>query len=95
MRSFQTIVEEMAQRAIGKPSEVEDVDILRQAIIAELDAVSLYNQMARSTSNSKLKKVLLSVAREEKIHVGEFRKLLNSVDKDNDKAEQEGMDEAG
>ena len=43
-----------------------DCEILRVAIIAELDAVNLYEQLAASTTNENLKKVLLEVAREEK-----------------------------
>ncbi|MBD3359738.1 MAG: rubrerythrin [Candidatus Buchananbacteria bacterium] len=60
----------------------EDVDkeILRSAIIAELDAINLYEQMADLTENSDMKKILLDVAREEKTHVGEFQSLLLDLD---------------
>ncbi len=60
----------------------EDVDkeILRAAIIAELDAINLYEQMADLTGNSDMKKILLDVAREEKTHVGEFQSLLLDLD---------------
>jgi rubrerythrin len=60
----------------------EDVDkeILRAAIIAELDAINLYEQMADLTENSDMKKILLDVAREEKTHVGEFQSLLLDLD---------------
>jgi rubrerythrin len=53
-----------------------DMEILRAAIIAELDAINLYNQMAAMTRNEDLKKILFEVAREEKTHVGEFQALL-------------------
>lgn len=53
-----------------------DREILRSAIIAELDAINLYEQMAHMTPNAKIRKVLLDVAREEKTHVGEFQTLL-------------------
>ena len=59
-----------------------DKQILRVAIIAELDATSFYEQMANMTSNETLKKVLLEVAREEKTHVGEFQAMLLKVDKE-------------
>ncbi|MEM3609191.1 MAG: ferritin family protein, partial [Candidatus Bathyarchaeia archaeon] len=52
-----------------------DREILRVAIIAELDAVSLYEQLAAVTKNETIKKVLFEVAREEKTHVGEFQAL--------------------
>ena len=53
-----------------------DREILRTAIIAELDAINLYEQMADRTQSKKIRKLLLDVAREEKTHVGEFQTLL-------------------
>ncbi len=53
-----------------------DKEILRSAIIAELDAINLYEQMADMTPSAKIRKVLLDIAREEKTHVGEFQTLL-------------------
>ena len=53
-----------------------DREILRLAIIAELDAVNLYEQLAAATENEAIREVLLDVAREEKAHVGEFQTLL-------------------
>jgi rubrerythrin len=60
----------------------EDINkqILRAAIIAELDAINLYEQMASMTDDEKLKAVLLDVAKEEKTHVGEFQALLLRLD---------------
>jgi rubrerythrin len=60
----------------------EDVDkeILRAGIMAELDAVSLYEQMAALAGKSEIRKVLLDIAREEKTHVGEFQALLLKED---------------
>jgi rubrerythrin len=59
-----------------------DKEILRAAIIAELDAINLYEQMADMTRNANIKKVLLDIAREEKTHVGEFQTLLLIEDKE-------------
>jgi rubrerythrin len=58
-----------------------DKEILRAGIIAELDAINLYEQMAASTDNKDLKEILLDIAREEKTHVGEFQTLLLRLDK--------------
>jgi rubrerythrin len=58
-----------------------DKEILRVGIIAELDAVNLYEQLAAFTENDDIKKVLLDIAREEKTHVGEFQTLLLRLDK--------------
>jgi len=57
-------------------------EILRVAIIAELDAVNLYEQLAAATTNENIRKVLLEIAREEKTHVGEFQALLLREDKE-------------
>lgn len=58
-----------------------DKEILRAGIIAELDAVSLYEQMAAVTENNDIKRILLDIAKEEKTHVGEFQALLLKEDK--------------
>lgn len=57
-----------------------DREILRAAITAELDAISLYEQLAAVTTNENIKKVLLDVAKEEKTHVGELQALLLKED---------------
>ena len=54
--------------------------ILRAAIIAELDAINLYEQMAAQTDDTDIQKVLLDIAREEKTHVGEFETMLLRFD---------------
>lgn len=58
-----------------------DKEILRVGIIAELDAVNLYEQMAARTKSDKIRKVLLEIAKEEKTHIGEFHALLLTLDK--------------
>jgi rubrerythrin len=70
-----------------------DCEILRVAIIAELDAVNLYEQLAAATTNKNLKKVLLEVAKEEKTHVGEFQTLLLKEDKEQVKELEKGKKE--
>ena len=57
-----------------------DLELLRMAVIAELDAVNLYEQMANVTDNEDFKAVLLDVVQEEKTHVGEFQTLLLRLD---------------
>jgi len=73
----------------------EDIDqeILRAGIIAELDAINLYEQMAALAQNEHIKKVLLDVAKEEKTHVGEFQALLLDLDKEQVKELKEGQEE--
>ncbi len=57
-----------------------DKEILRAAIIGELDAINLYEQMASLTQNEDLRRVLLDVANEEKTHIGEFQAMLLRLD---------------
>jgi rubrerythrin len=70
-----------------------DKEILRLAVIAELDAINLYEQMASMTGSENLKKVLLEVAREEKTHVGEFQTLLLKEDGEQEQELTKGKDE--
>lgn len=64
-----------------KSSEL-DKEILRLSIIAEYDAINLYEQFANKCKNNKLKKILSDVAKEEKTHIGEFEAMLNILDKE-------------
>ncbi|AKB78011.1 Ferritin-like di-iron-carboxylate protein [Methanosarcina horonobensis HB-1 = JCM 15518] len=57
-----------------------DKEILRAGIIAELDAINLYEQMAALTENENIRDVLMDVAKEEKTHIGEFQALLLRFD---------------
>ncbi len=59
-----------------------DKEILRAGLIAEYDAINLYEQMASLAENEDIKKVMLDVAKEEKEHVGEFQTLLLRMDKE-------------
>jgi len=70
-----------------------DKEILRAAIIAEFDAINLYEQMAALTENKHLKTILLDIAKEEKTHVGEFQALLLMNDKQQEKELAEGKKE--
>jgi rubrerythrin len=70
-----------------------DKEILRLGMIAELDAVSLYEQLAAKTDNTKLKKVFLDIAKEEKTHVGEFQALLLELDNEQVKELEKGKEE--
>ena len=70
-----------------------DKEILRAAIIAELDAINLYEQMAGTTQNDNIMKLLMDVAREEKTHVGEFQALLLIEDQEQEKELKEGKKE--
>ncbi|MBN1298361.1 MAG: rubrerythrin [Actinobacteria bacterium] len=70
-----------------------DKEILRAGIIAELDAINLYEQMAAMADNSDIKKIILDIAKEEKTHVGEFQTLLLELDNQQAKELEEGKKE--
>ena len=73
--------------------EDNDKEILRLGMIAELDAINLYEQLATTTKNSNLKEILLDIAKEEKTHVGEFQALLLKLDKEQVKELEAGKKE--
>jgi len=71
----------------------EDFEIIRVGIIAELDAINLYEQLASKTKNPLLRKVLMDIAYEEKEHFGEFLALLKKMDPEILKAMESGEEE--
>jgi len=74
-------------------SEDLDKEIIRVGIIAELDAINLYEQLAALTKDNLLKFVLLDIAKEEKTHVGEFQALLLKKDQQQVEELAQGKDE--
>jgi rubrerythrin len=62
----------------------EDItkEVLRVAIIAELDAINLYEELASAAEDINLKKVFMDVAKEEKTHAGEFMAMLLKEDEE-------------
>lgn len=66
---------------------------IRQSIIAEYDAINLYEQLAEYTENSAVRRVLLDIAEEEKVHVGEFEEVLRILDEEHGRAELKGQKE--
>jgi len=75
-----------------KKEELNNV-ILRAAIIGEMDAINLYEQMAALTDNEDIRKVMLDIAKEEKAHVGEFQTLLLRLDQEQVQGLEQGKKE--
>ncbi len=65
---------------LRKLSKDELAEALRLSIIAELDAINLYLQLARYVEDERYRKVFEDIAKEEKTHVGEFLALLKNLD---------------
>jgi rubrerythrin len=70
-----------------------DKEILRAGMIAELDAINLYEQMTAMTGREDIRKILLDIAKEEKTHVGEFQTMLLELDKEQGRELEEGGEE--
>ncbi len=62
-----------------KLTNEELISAIRQSIIAEHDAIILYETFANACNDEKAKKVLLDIAKEEEIHIGEFQDILNTL----------------
>lgn len=62
-------------------------------IAAEYEAIQLYMQLAESTDNKLAQEVLKDIADEEKVHAGEFLRLLKELDPDEEKFYAAGADE--
>jgi rubrerythrin len=80
------------QLAGVKKTDLEK-EILRAGIIAELDAINLYEQMASLSGDDTVRKILMDIAKEEKTHMGEFQTLLLQFDKEQEKELDEGKKE--
>lgn len=76
-----------------KLTQDELVRAIRFLIAAEYEAVQLYMQLAESTDHKLAKEVLLDIADEERVHAGEFLRLLKHLAPDEDKFYAEGAEE--
>jgi rubrerythrin len=63
-----------------KLTKEELIRAIRFMIAAEYEAIQLYTQLAESTDNELVREVLLDIADEEKVHAGEFLRLLMELD---------------
>ena len=70
-----------------------DKIFLQTGIMAELDAILLYQTIAEKTNNVRIRQIMLDVAREEKTHAGEFQYLLRKIDKEFDNELKKGQKE--
>jgi len=66
---------------------------IRLNISAEYEAVHLYEAHADATDNTLAKAVLHDIADEERVHAGEFQRLLNILLDDEEALLREGADE--
>ncbi|HDR72903.1 MAG TPA: rubrerythrin [Methanoculleus sp.] len=76
-----------------KLTHAELVRAIRYMIAAEYEAIQLYVQLAESIDNDLAKEVLLDIADEEKVHAGEFLRLLKELAPDEEGFYEEGYEE--
>jgi rubrerythrin len=76
-----------------KLTDQELIRAIRFNIAAEYEAIQLYMQLAESIDNELAKRVLIDIANEERVHAGEFLKLLKALAPDEEKYYQEGYEE--
>jgi len=76
-----------------KLTHEELIRAIRFMIAAEYEAVQLYMQLEESTDNQLAKEVLKDIADEERVHAGEFLRLLKHLAPNEDKFYQEGSEE--
>ena len=76
-----------------KLSREELVRAVRFAVAAEYEAVQLYMQIAEATDNGLARAVMQEVADEERVHAGEFLKLLYHLAPDEERFYAEGFKE--
>ncbi len=76
-----------------KLTDEELIRAIRFMIAAEYEAIQLYMQLVESTDNKLAIKVLKDIADEERVHAGEFLRLLHVLAPDEEKFYAEGAKE--
>lgn len=76
-----------------KLTDMELVRAIRFLVAAEYEAIQLYMQLAESTTNKLAIEVLKDIADEERVHVGEFLRLLHELDPEERKFYAKGAEE--
>jgi rubrerythrin len=71
----------------------ELIRAVRFMVAAEYEAVQLYMQLAESTDNKLAIEVLKDIADEERVHAGEFLRLLKELAPNEEKFYTEGAKE--
>jgi rubrerythrin len=76
-----------------KITQEELIRAVRFMIAAEYEAVQMYMQLAESTEDPLTRKVMREVADEERVHAGEFLRLLHHLAPDEQDFYNEGAAE--
>ena len=76
-----------------KLTDAELIRAIRFMVAAEYEAVQMYMQLAESTDNKLAGDVLIDIANEERVHAGEFLRLLYKLAPDEEKLYAKGIKE--
>jgi len=76
-----------------KMTERELTRSIRLALAAEQEAVHLYEALADATDNALAAEVLQDIADEERVHAGEFQRLITILLPDEEKHFAKGTEE--
>lgn len=76
-----------------KLTDEELIRAIRFTVAAEFEATQLYMQLAESITNKLAVKVLKEIADEERVHMGEFLRLLHELSPDEEKFYAKGAKE--
>lgn len=76
-----------------KLTDAELIRAIRFMVSAEYEAIQMYMQLAESIDNKLAIEVLQDIADEERVHAGEFLRLLKELAPDEEKFYEEGAKE--
>jgi rubrerythrin len=76
-----------------KLTDEELIRAIRFMVAAEYEAIQMYMQLAESTDNKLAIEVLKDIADEERVHAGEFIRLLRELSPDEAAFYEEGAEE--
>jgi rubrerythrin len=91
MPSFETSFSVLANDR--KLTEPELIRAIRFMVAAEYEAIQLYMELAESTDNTLAQAVLKDIADEERVHAGEFLRLLHTLAPDEQGFYNQGAEE--
>ena len=77
----------------NKLTHAELVRSIRFMVAAEYEAIQMYMQLAESIDNGLAIEVLKDIADEERVHAGEFLRLLKELAPDEEEFYREGAEE--
>jgi len=76
-----------------KLTDQELIRAIRFMVAAEYEAIQMYMQLAESTDNKLAQEILRDIADEERVHAGEFLRLLKELAPDEEKFYEQGAKE--